>query len=256
MTEVAASQTEAGTGNGEGEGSGDVSTPTWIEQLPEAMRGNESLHSFKTIGDYVEANNTLSAEREGSVKMLGEDATDEDKNAFATKMGRPEAPEGYQIGKPDDLPEGVEYNEELEGAYRKMAFDLGMPAKQAEGMYAWYNALVAKSEGDRMIAEQEVLDKAVNTLKDEWKGDAYKVNVELAHRVFVKFAGEEGQKFISETKVGGLTLGSHPLFVKAFHGIAKLVANDALDTGRNGGNGLLSEEQKAQARFPNTKFKT
>lgn len=249
---------EEGTnaGGNEGGGEGAVETPAWMNSMPDAYKQNEDFAKFGEAADaYAKFDELLKADGD-ALKIPGEDATDEDKNAFAQKLGRPETAEGYEIGKPDDLPEGVEYNEELEAAFRDTAFNLGMPKSQAEAIYSWYNSIVAKSENDRMIADQAALDKSVNELKDEWKGDAFKVNVELAHRVFTKFVGEEAQAFIDEARVDGVTLGNHPMFLKAFHGISKVMANDALDSGRDSGNGMLSDEAKAQKRFPNTKFKT
>lgn len=114
----------------------------------------------------------------------------------------------------------------------------------------------AKAEQDRQASEKDALDKAINTLKDTWKGDEFAKRVERAHRAFTKFGGDEGKAFLEETKIGDLKLGDHPVFLKLFAAVADAISEDTMaDGGRGGGgDGVKTDEQKAQGRFPNTKF--
>ena len=50
-----------------------------------------------------------------------------------------------------------------------------------------------------------------------------------------------------------MAVGSHPLIMQIFKEVGASIADDSADAGRGGGGGELSEEQKAQKRFPNTK---
>jgi hypothetical protein len=255
---AAASQTDQGTGNGATD-TGIDQKPTWIEQLPEDMRADESFHGFKTIGDLANAHKTSLSERDGLIRVPGEDATDEDRSAFNKAIGVPETPDGYELSPPEGLKEGL-YNKDIEASFRAKVHELGIPASKAAELNNWYYRMMG--EGDAQMAQQEqaALDESVNTLKTEWPGDKFKENSELAFRAFSKFAGEGEsekaavQEFLEKTKIGNIAIGNHPMFLRVFANIGKTVSDDS-GFGREVGGGEQSDEAKAKARFPNTKFK-
>lgn len=250
----------------------------WLSQLPDDLKANETFTSYATLGDFAKAHiGTLGkvAELDGKVKdsdgkatdltkrlenavfMPGEKATDEERAAFYTKLGRPENAEKYTISKPTDLPEAIEYPVEVEAAFKEFAFKNGWSDVQAQGAYSWYWGLVKNGYAVREQQIAQATEAAVNKLKDEWKGDAFKVNSELATRAFKKFGGDSAEvtKFIADAKVDGVTLGNHPTFLKVFAAIGKAISDSSLgDGGRDGGGTELSDEEKAKSRFPNTKF--
>jgi len=255
MTE-AASQTGDGTGNGI---AGDVSKPTWIEQLPEVMRGDQSLYGYQTIGDFVTAHKTFAAEREGSIKVPGENATDAERAAFMTALGRPETADQYSFGKPEGLPEGLVYTPEAEQMFKGYFHELGLSDKQATALWWKYHEVAGQGFTAQQQADRDATDKAVETLKTEWPGDAFKVNTELAHRAFMKTFEKpeqqtEAKTFLETAKVGGIPLGDHPMFLRVFAHFGKIISDDSANAGRNGGGQGGSDEAKAASRFPNTTF--
>lgn len=252
MEDAASQAADAGTGNGTDVV---VDKPTWNEQLPEDLRGNEAFHSHQTIGDFAKSYLDLQSEREGLLKVPGEDATDEDRNAFYSKMGRPEAPEGYELGQPEGWPENVPYSAELEADFRTAAHEGGMSSKDAATAYNWFTKSAVEAHKEEIQVEKAAMDTAINELKDEWKGDTFKVNTELAHRAFGKYAGEGGNEFIENTMVEGIALGNHPTFLKMFAEIGKTISDDNAFTERSGLDVVLSDEAKALQRFPNTNHK-
>ena len=250
----------------------------WIAQLPDDLKANETFTSYATLGDFAKAHvdtvgrvqeldgkvkdyegktTDLSKRLENALFVPGEDATDADRAAFYAKLGRPETADKYTITKPADLPEGVPYNPEIEKSFRDFAHAQNLTDKQASQLYGWYYGLVRSGYEAQAKTEKEATEKAVNALKDEWKGDQYQANLTLAQRVFKTFGGDtpEIKEFIENTKVNGLALGDHPLFLRIFAGIGKVISEDSLSQGGRGGTGgELSDEDKAKARFPNTKF--
>jgi hypothetical protein len=241
---------DAGSVAGEGGDAGAVQTPSWMNSAPDAFKRNENFAKFSEASEfYAKADELLKAE--GSMLTIpGEDATPEEKDAFAQKMGRPETAEGYEFGKPADWPEGVDYNSDLEAGFREMAFNANLPADQAKGILDWYNK-ISLEEHNATVAATE---KAINELKDKWKGDDFKVNTELAHRAFKQYGGDKEEEFFKSSMVDGVPLGSHPIFLEVFAGIAKTIGDDKTGMGREGNMGEKSEEEKARARFPATKF--
>lgn len=244
-------------GNSDQNNGGGNTPPAWTAQLDKDLQGNERLTQFKTIGEMGKAFLDTEGKLQGAITIPGENATDEERAAFYTKMGRPEQADKYSITKPTDLPDTINYSPEVEAAFKEFAFKNGMSDAQAKEIYSWYWGLVKDGHAQQEQAIQQANETAVNKLKDEWKGDAFKVNTELATRAFKKFGGdsEEVSKFITESKVDGVPLGNHPVFLKVFAAIGKAISDSSLgEGGRGGGNGELSDEDKAKARFPNTNF--
>lgn len=252
---------DAGGTGGEG-GGGSAETPAWMSSMPDAYKQNESFAKFGEASDaYAKFDELLKAEGD-ALAIPGEDASDEDKNAFAMKMGRPETAEGYEIGKPQDWPEDVQYDEALDGQFKEAAFQMGLSGEKANALHGWYNGLVLSAHNAEVQNEKAAMEKATNELKTTWPGDSYKVNTEMAHRAFVQFSGEseaeqkEAHDFINNTIVDGVILGEHPKFLKNYHRVAAAISDDSANSGMNNPSGELTEEQKAAKRFPATTFKT
>lgn len=238
-------------GNNDQNNGGGNNAPAWTAQLDKDLQGNERLTSFKTIGEMGKAFLDLEGKSKDAITLPGENATDEERAAFFTKIGRPEAADKYVFTNPAELPEG--YTPEVETAMKGIFFKANMTASQAEVVNAEYVALLKQGQEMQQQQEKEAREKAVNALKDEWKGDAFKENTELAVRAFTKFGGDDAKKFIEETKINGLALGDHPVFIKIFASIGKAIADDSSFSGRGGVGGEgQSDEDRAKARFPAT----
>lgn len=244
-----------GGANSNAGGSGTVEFPGWMSSLPDAHKSNASFAKFKEAPQVWDKFDSLLKAEGKAVVIPDEKATDEERAAFYTKLGRPESADKYTITKPEGLPEAIPYNAEFEGVFKQFAFDKGIPDATAKDLYAWYWNGVKEGHAKQQQAETQATEAAINQLKDTWKGETFKVNTELAARAFKKFGGEnpEVAKFIEETKVGGVPLGNHPIFLKVFAAVGQAISDDSLAAGgRGGGGGELSDEDKAKARFPNT----
>lgn len=213
-------------------------SPAWMGQLPDDLKGNESLTKYPTIGELGKAFLDLQGKSEGAIKVPGEGATDEDRAAFAKALGVPESPEGYEITRPEQFPEGLQANEEMETWYKGIAHKYGLTPAQLQGLYQDYigmeGQLVAKQREARAEAEKktkEYHDKTKAELQKEW-GTDFKANTENALRVAEGFAGEGFDKFFEQTKLAdGTVLGDHPVFLRMFHGIFKVIGPDSIPGG-------------------------
>jgi len=235
---------------------GGSKAPAWTAQLDKDLQGNERLTQFKTIGEMGKTFLELEGKSKNALFVPGEKATDEERAEFYAKLGRPESADKYSYTRPADLPDEIPYNAEVEAAYKQLFFKVGLSDAQAKEITETHLNLAKQGLEIQQKAEKEATEKAVNTLKDEWKGDAYKENSELAVRAFRELGGgAEAKAFIENTKVDGIALGNHPMFLKIFANIGKKISDDSINSGRDGHKGEMSEEDKAKARFPNTKFK-
>jgi len=247
---------DGGAGGNAG-GTGTVDRPAWLDSAPDAYKNNEAFYQFTEPVKFYEKADALLKAESSMVVVPGEKATDEERAAFYGKLGRPETADKYTITKPADLPEGLAYSPEVEAAFKGFAHKAGFSDGQAKATYDWYYGLVRAGHAQQQKGEKEATEAAINTLKDEWKGDAFQINSELAKRAFQKFGGDKPEilKFIQDSKINDVALGDHPIFLRVFAEIGKAIADDSLSgAGRGGGGGEMSDEEKAKARFPNTKF--
>lgn len=245
---------EAGGDKG-GDKSGTVEFPKWMSSLPDAYKQDERFKSFEEPSKAWDKFASLIDAEGKTIAIPDEKATDEDRAAFLTKLGRPEKAEEYDITKPKDYPEGLPYDAKFEAVFKETAFKEGLPKQAASNLWNWYLGLSAQGYAEQQKEEQKVLDDAVNTLKNEWKGDDYKKNINLAFRAYKEFGDDSTKKFIEETKIGGIALGNHPVILRLFASIAKSVMDDTASGEGMGSGGELSDEIKAEKRFSNTKWK-
>jgi hypothetical protein len=220
----------------------------WLEQVPESHRGHEALSPFNGVGDlasaFIEQGGKLSAlEGEGRIKIPGEDATAEDKAAFNKALGVPDSAEGYELRKPETLPEGMSYSTELEAAYKAKAFELGLPPGQTAALYDFYNQIIMDTHNQKAKQDQESLAAAETTLKKEW-GESYDGNLERVKRVMGKFGGEEFTAFLNTSG-----LGDNPAMAKMMLEFSKVISDDLFMEGTPAGGGPLSEQDKADKMF-------
>jgi hypothetical protein len=117
-----------------------------------------------------------------------ENWTDSDWEEYHKAGGRPDTAEDFNIKKPDDLPEGIPWDEDLSKDYQNLFFKIGLSKKQSDA--------IADFNKTRMIETKQRLDQMKEsefvTLKDaltkKW-GMAYDQNVHLGN-----IAIEKGSK--------------------------------------------------------------
>lgn len=218
-------------------------TDGWRAQLPDDLKEHELVMPHEKLGDFVKAQidvaktkSDLDGKLANSIQLLKDDASDEDRATFFTKLGRPEKPEGYEFKKPD-LPEEIKYDEDQEKEFRKLAHKTGLSQAHAAVFYDWYHQNILKSYKILQNASKKDFDDAVGELKKDW-GDKYDENTEVAKRAAHAVEEKLGIKgFIALMDSTGF--GNNPLFVKAFHAIGTRIMDDKTLQGTPpGGNGL------------------
>lgn len=154
----------------------------WYKEIPAEFQTSltakgwdklPALEAPKVLSDaYFNLEKLLGADRAGRTVVLPkEDASPEEKRAFAAKLGAPEKPEGYEIKAPDGAPQ------ELVKDAQKWMHDLGLPKAQGEQLAQKY----LEAEAANFKAFQAEGAKAIDTLKVEWGAD-YDKNTEAGRR--------------------------------------------------------------------------
>ena len=194
----------------------------WYESFEsEEIKNAPSLRNFKSMEGLVKS--FLSAQRmvgksPHAVVIPDENATEEERNEFFTKIGRPESPDEYNIKPPENLDElGLQWNDENAKAFANKAHELGLTNKQAQDLVNWHNEITVgsiKTAGEQVGQEYE---QATQELKKEW-GNAYDSNVKLVD-TFINKLG------LSELVINK-GLANDPTFIKAMRGIAMKTSED------------------------------
>lgn len=190
--------------------------PDWLTGLPEDIRGNPSLARYKDGGVEALARGYLNAERLIGGEKVPIPRDDNDAAAWDNYYragGRPDQPEQYDLQRPEQLPEGVAYDEQMEAWWRQAAHKSGLSKRQFNDLYESYR--------DRIFASQDLATKAAKTevvetqtlLRRDW-GATYDLKMQMANAEFeampediqahIRFTGLNRKpgfiKYLAETK--------------------------------------------------------
>lgn len=204
---------------------GQTSTnPAWMAQLPEDLKSNEGLTKFGTIGDLGKSYLELQGKLGNSVTIPADTATQEEKERFYKKIGRPNSADKYSLSK-TKLPDGMKPDEEYEAKFRKSAHEAGLSNSQASKLYETFETAMVDKYNNLLNQGKEARSKAIETLKGEW-GNDYNANLKHAKDAILHFGGEELLKTFN--KVG---LSNNPELAKAFLKIKQSISEDVFETG-------------------------
>ena len=221
---------------------------SWIDQLPDDLKGNESLTSYETVGDFASAHlETLgkvtdldgkATEYEGkitdlegrfanTIPKLTDTSTDDDRAAYNLAIGVPADKAEYEFPKT----EGIEQDEKMMNFARDMFHAAGVSKEAAAKMVPlWdnYQSEMGKAlEESQLTAEKEAVTAAETALKEEWKADfdENKKVAERGYQAFEKIVPGFGELLALETKTG-ITIGNDPRMMKMFNAVGKAIGDD------------------------------
>lgn len=152
-----------------------------------------------------------------AIRVPGKDATEEEREAFLNKLGRPEKPDGYDFKPPEDLPENLPYDAERASSFRALAHKAGLTQAQAQAVHDWAvaNAVEDFNASSKVAQERnaEIAKSETAKLEKLWgplNGETMKVNLSYADKALrvggddvlaefkrVGLIGEEGGVILS-----------------------------------------------------------
>jgi len=183
--------------------------PAWMAQLPGDLKDSESLTKFKNLGDLGKAYSELEGKLGSSLSIPGEEASDEERSEFYSKLGRPETPDGYNVKFPQS------FSEESVKGYKDAAFGLGLNSSQLGGVVKAMS--LQAIEGLEYLQNQQTSarDSGEAALKKEW-GDDYEDNFKIVSRTLTRYGGDDLVK-----KFSAAGLGNDPDVAKFLHQVGK-----------------------------------
>ena len=210
--------------------------PSFIDSLPEDIRGESSLQNFTDAGQlaksYIHAQRMVGADK---MPVPTNNFTDDDWKETFTKLGVPSSPDKYDVNY--NLQEGA--NDQPVKDFISHAHTLGLLPKQLQGVLDYYGNLEQTSL-DNAQKDQE-LNRVNNetALRKEF-GLAYDKKLNQANDVFKNFFAEE----LAEVKLqDGTSIGNHPGFIKALATMSEKFSEDTISAGQESAGGLLTPQE-------------
>jgi len=142
-------------------------------------------------------------------KLLGRDKVpgplnDEDQEGWDrwySATGRPEAPDKYEFKRPDKLPDGMSYDEEMEKSFREFVHKNGLNKRQAANIYDGYVKQHIERHTAWQTAQVQAKQKVEQDLRRE-HGAKYDAFLTSAKTAVQTYADPEFNAFLSETGLG------------------------------------------------------
>lgn len=227
---------DAGAGGG---ASGVAPPPTFIEQIPEAIRGEAYFKDVADVG-------ALATRAFNQAKLIGvppdqlvrlagpDDAAGWD--AIYAKLGRPESADKYQLADPQGLPEGLVLDPGVKTGLATLAHELGLNQKQTAKLYEKTINGRVEAFKTALSGEADGLRQAEATLKTEW-GAAYEQKIAGINTAIDRIDAELKLGGGLEQAIAQMPAGSRVALAKAFDRIAGLY-NEHTVTGSGGPGGM------------------
>lgn len=124
-----------------------------------------------------------------AIRVPAKDATPEEVDAFLNKLGRPEAPDKYDLKVPATMPEELPYDSERATQFKALAHKAGLTQAQAQVIHDW---AAENAVGDFNTSKEANTARMVETAKSEtsklvklWgplDGDTMKANMAYADK--------------------------------------------------------------------------
>lgn len=227
---------------------------TWAAGLQvEENRALVEAKQWASPDDAIKSYRELETHASKALRLPGENATADDWNAFYSKLGRPEKPEGYELKlNAETVPADFPYDEKGAIEFRNWAHEAGLTPQQAQKLH---DRFVGTQAGNLAAAKEAALAKEAKAHRDivgEW-GDPdtslYKQNIELAGRAIQQLGLKEA--LVEGGVISGDGAIRNAAIAKAMAKVGKeLYAEDTLATNANG---VLSNPFSDGASFNLTK---
>ena len=225
--------------------------PAWVNDLPEDMRGNAAVASFKG-NEWKEVGPAIFKSFIETKAMTGRKAYDLPKDDWKPEqwgewnkvLGVPDSPDKYGA-PPEEMLTKAGLNKDVLSAAQKRFHELGLTPRQVKGiMDEWY--LPTAIQGSEARAKQEQDERAASSakLENDLKlayGDKTDAKKGLVKAFLSKFGNDELIEWAEKTGAG-----NDPGFVKALIKASEALLEDSSARGGSGA-GLGPEASKATA---------
>ena len=174
---------DKGQGNGNGSGgndNGNDQLPAWTSQIGDVLKNDgakEKFSKFEKLSDLAKSYLELEAKTGNSIAKPGENASDDEREAFYRALGKPETADKYSV-KGDDV-----------AAFREMAFKANLTDEQAQALFASMQELGKNTQAQMQANFDQQAKQTQADLAAEY-GDKYTEKIEMLKRGIKAYGGE------------------------------------------------------------------
>jgi hypothetical protein len=216
------------------------------KETEDATKGGESPEVGKDeSNDQADSSDTEDETKEAD-KSEDEKSEDKKDDGEESEEGDDKASDYGDVILPQDLPEGVEIDNELFDSVKEIGAKHQVPAEAMQEMVDMYAKRIADSD--------EALKNQWAQIEEGWKNDAktdkeiggdnFDTNVEKAKRAIETFGTPELKEALEQTR-----MGNHPEVIRLLSRIGEKITEDgSFDTGSGAG-----QRTRGDVLFDNTK---
>lgn len=198
---------------------------------------SETASRFKNPGDLLKSYVHL---RSTGPVYPDSTATPDQVERFRQLANVPSTPEAYNLPIPEQLPEGVSFDNAAAAEFAKIAHQYHVPAPALRAlMEKQLSFATAEAEKNRQLM-QGSQEEARNSLISEWKSD-YTANLSTVRHLTERFGEAAG---VDEVSVKALA--NNPAFARIMHQVAQLNREDGVSAPAGFGD-LRSSSERADA---------
>jgi len=168
--------------------------------LPDDLKENATLQKFKDVGGLSSSYLSMQEMLGSRVKMPTEESSDEERSDFYNKLGRPEAPDKYELQIDERFSQNPADQQKIND-FREQAFKQGFTNTQAQKAVDFYTDMINGSIIDQDAVMGQARITAETALKKEWGPTQYDKNLALSRRAFNRFADDDLKKFVNENGI-------------------------------------------------------
>lgn len=207
-------------------------------EVAEWMKGMDAEYSGNASMQHIPDLNTLAKNYIHAQKMMGKDkvvipdhnASDEDREAFFDKLGRPKHGD-YKVSF-----EEAGYDEDFQKGFIEQAHKSGMMPEQAQGLLDYFHNQVTTASTQHEEASAAAVAKGMEDLKTEW-GVGFDKNLGIAKTAVDTLTDDSFKAYLNESG-----LGNDPRMIKMFTAIGNQLNEDTFDRKAVGHLGTTKDE--------------
>jgi len=193
-------------------------------------KGTNQIDVNKALVGLVHANKMIGADK----VLKPRDSWDADQwKDFYQQTGVPASLEDYAVE--NNLPEGIQANEDLYTGFKQTAHELGLRPNQAQGLLDYYNNALGEGMKQQQEHYAKVDKEAKEALETEW-ADAYEKNTHMASEALKNFT-DTAEEFEAVKEVL-----KDPALAKVFKRIADGLGEDSFTQDVGNTFGLTAAE--------------
>ena len=211
---------------------GNFTNPEWAKEYPNLGKKFTSVSALSK--SYANLERQIG--NSNKVAIPSDHSTPEEFDSFYNRLGRPETPDGYELVKPEGIPDEAWSETEAKG-YSEIANKLGLTKTQASELANWQAERIGGATKQHSEALEAIKNEATAALKAEWGSD-FDVNLAAGKRGAMEVGGEE---LLSHP------LANDPVFIKAMAKVGNMIKEDGTAALREGGAKTLDPRAQIAA---------